>query len=212
MPVNSVNLEKISDSINLFNPLAELLIVSKKQSIEDIECLLKRGYKNFAENRVQEAISKFRNLKKEYQFTLQLIGPLQTNKALEALKTFDIIQSLDRIKLVDVIAKNIETSKEIKTKEFYIQINIGNEEQKSGIAVKLASQFYNYCLSKSLKISGLMCIPPNHENPEFYFKSMVEIKNSINPNLKLSMGMSNDYITALKYGSNLIRIGSLVFS
>lgn len=186
------------------------MVVTKKQSLEDIKKLYDLGYKKFGENRVQEAMTKFSNLDFN-DIDLNLIGPLQTNKVNEALTLFDTIQSIDREKLVDAIKKKINSKIKIKTKNYFIQINIGNENQKSGIKKKDAIDFFSFCINAGLNVIGLMCIPPLNENPEIYFREMVDIRNSINPNLKLSMGMSDDYECALKNKSNIIRIGSKIF-
>ena len=126
-----------------------------------------------------------------------------------ALNIFDVIQSLDRPKIVYEIVKFLPTMP--KTKEFYIQINIGKEPQKSGVMPESVQDFYDLCLENNLKIAGLMCIPPLNQPADDYFNKMLDIKNNINANLKLSMGMSNDYKLALDLGSNLIRVGSLLF-
>ena len=192
--------------------LTKLLIVSKNQSLDDVKTLIDKGYKIFGENKVQEAKKKFQELDNLFKINLHLIGPLQTNKVKEALHLFNTIQSVDREKLVDEISKFINKKDEIKTKSFYIQINIGSEDQKSGIDKSEFKDFYHYALAKDLNIEGLMCIPPNDTNANEYFREMNEIRKKINPNLKLSMGMSNDYQIALEHQSNLIRIGSLIFN
>ena len=192
--------------------LTKLLIVSKNQSLDDVKILIDKGYKIFGENKVQEAKKKFQELDNLFKINLHLIGPLQTNKVKEALHLFNTIQSVDREKLVDEISKFINKKDEIKTKSFYIQINIGSEDQKSGIDKSEFKDFYHYALAKNLNIEGLMCIPPNDTNANEYFREMNQIRKKINPNLKLSMGMSNDYQIALEHQSNLIRIGSLIFN
>lgn len=211
MSINFNNLSKIHSYLNDF-PTSDLLIVSKNQSQEDICQLIKKGYKTFGENRVQEAKKKYFNLFSQFKFNLHLIGPLQTNKVKEALTLFDTIQTIDRKKLIDEIIKASSKIKIVKTKNYYIQINIGSENQKSGIEKNLTKDFYEYMLSNNLNISGLMCIPPNTDDPSEFFQEMDEIRSSINPNLKLSMGMSDDYQFALKKNSNLIRIGSMIFN
>ena len=211
MTINFNNLSKINSYLNDF-PTSELLIVTKNQSQEDICQLIKKGYQTFGENRVQEAKHKYSNLFSQYNFNLHLIGPLQTNKVKEALTLFDTIQTIDRKKLVDEIIKVSSKLKIVKTKNYYIQINIGSENQKSGIEKNLTKDFYEYMISNNFNISGLMCIPPNTDDPSEFFREMNDIRSSINPNLKLSMGMSNDYKFALKKDSNLIRIGSMIFN
>ena len=210
MPINFQNLEIIESTLKNYDG-SDLLIVTKNQQTQDISDLLSKGYTIFGENRVQEAKSKYEQLRKEYNFKLHLIGPLQTNKVKIALKLFDVIQTIDRFTLVDAISKFIENQTSIKTSKFFIQVNIGNEFQKFGVPKENLIKLYEYCLKKNLSISGLMCIPPNTSNPNKYFEEMKNLKNDINPNLSLSMGMSNDYKIALDLNSNIIRIGSMIF-
>lgn len=210
MSINLEELKNINDLLNQ-NTQTDLLIVTKNRNISDINQLINLGYVNFGENRVQEAKSKFHSIKND-NLNLHLIGPLQTNKVKDALKTFNVIQSLDRIKLVDEILKFKDINDSIKTNRFFIQINIGEEDQKSGVAITDLNQFYNYCLSNKLNITGLMCIPPVDKDPVIFFKKMILLKNNLNKNLLLSMGMSNDYQEAIKCESNLVRIGSKIFT
>lgn len=186
------------------------MIVTKKQSQSDVIELIKKGFNLFGENKVQEMHKKFFSLKKIYNFKIHLIGPLQTNKVKLSLSIADGIQSIDRVKLVDEILKHLNNQS--VTKEFFIQINIGKEIQKSGILPDNVPSFYEYCLKKNLPISGLMCIPPNVYDPSDYFKDMIHIRDKLNKKLKLSMGMSNDYSYALNNQSNILRIGSLIFA
>ena len=211
MTINYHNLNKIIDVIKHYD-LANLLIVTKNQNLNDVQELISKGFKIFGENRVQEAKKKYLELIEIQKINLHLIGPLQTNKVKEALFLFDTIQSIDREKLVDEISKFIIKDTHIKTKSFYIQINIGAEPQKSGVDKSQCINFYNYALDKNLNIEGLMCIPPNTRKANEYFLEMNQIRKKINPNLKLSMGMSNDYEIALQHHSNLIRVGSLIFN
>ena len=211
MTVNYHNLNKILEVVKHYD-LANLLIVTKNQSLNDISELISKDFKIFGENRVQEAKGKYQELIKIKNINLHLIGPLQTNKVKDALSLFDTIQSIDREKLVDEISKFIFKDHFIKTKSFYIQINIGAEVQKSGIDKSQCMNFYKYALDRGLNIEGLMCIPPNTRSAKEYFLEMNEIRKKINPNLKLSMGMSNDYQVALENNSNLIRVGSLIFN
>ena len=211
MTVNYHNLNKIIEVVERYD-MANLLIVTKNQSLNDIYDLISKDFKIFGENRVQEAKSKYQELTETKKINLHLIGPLQTNKVKDALLLFDTIQSIDREKLVDEISKFIIKDNPIKTKSFYIQINIGAEVQKSGIDKSQCINFYKYALDKNLNIEGLMCIPPNTKSVKEYFLEMNEIRKKINPNLKLSMGMSNDYQIALDNNSNLIRVGSLIFN
>jgi len=209
LTVNNKNLNLIEQDLKNYN--ARLLIVSKNQNQQDIKLLHNMGYRYFAENRVQEAKVKYPPMNLQ-DLNLSLIGPLQTNKVSDALKIFDVIQSLDREKIVQEIIKQKSKLLITKTKSFFIQINIGEEEQKSGISIKYAKDFYHYCLSQNFNIVGLMCIPPNDLNPDFYFKKMVALKSDIQSKLLLSMGMSGDYKIALKNNSDIIRIGSMIFN
>ena len=208
MSINNKILEKIKNDISDKN--TKLLIVTKTRSQEDIKQLIKMGYSDFAENRVQEAQEKFIDILPNKDIKLNLIGPLQSNKVKQALKLFDTIQSVDREKIVNELANHLDSSS--RTKNFYIQINIGEEPQKSGVMPSDFETFYQYCINKKLKISGIMCIPPQNEDPRPFFEEMNKIKNSINEKLILSMGMSSDYKIALDHHTDEIRIGSLIFS
>ena len=208
MPINLKALNQIKIDIQDTN--IKLMIVTKTRSIEDISELIKLGYRNFAENRVQEAYKKFTNIKSDHKINLSLIGPLQSNKVKQALKLFDTIQSIDRNKIVDEINKNGAFI--TNEKKFYIQVNIGEEPQKSGVLPNNFNDLYQYCLSNHLEISGIMCIPPFDKDPRFFFDKMLKIKEKSNNNFVLSMGMSSDYKVALRYKTDEIRIGSLIFS
>lgn len=208
MPINLKALNQIKIDIKDTN--IKLMIVTKTRSIEDISELIKLGYRNFAENRVQEAYKKFTNIKSDHKINLSLIGPLQSNKVKQALKLFDTIQSIDRNKIVDEINKNGAFI--TNEKKFYIQVNIGEEPQKSGVLPNNFNDLYQYCLSNHLEISGIMCIPPFDKDPRFFFDKMLKIKEKSNNNFVLSMGMSSDYKIALDYHTDEIRIGSLIFS
>lgn len=211
MTINFDAILEIENNIKDISPLTELLIVTKNQEEIDIDKLIDKGYENFGENRVQDAYAKFsKKIINDKNIKLHLIGPLQTNKVKVALNLFDTIQTLDREKLVDEIVKEKKKNKTI-TNNFYIQINIGKEKQKNGIDESQIEKFYEYCLSSKLNIIGFMCIPPNDENTQSYFSRMILIRDQIKPSLKLSMGMSNDYLIALKFKTNLIRIGSKIF-
>lgn len=191
-------------------PMARIMAVTKNRPTEIIEQIISEGQRLFGENKLQEAEKKFTTLKEKYKdIELHLIGPLQSRKASNALKIFDVIQSIDREKLVKEIVKKRDVNS--ITKSFYIQLNIGAEEQKSGLKISLAKDFYYYCLDQKLSILGFMCIPPNDENPKKYFLEMIRIRNLINSDLLLSMGMSGDYEVALDNESDVIRIGSSLF-
>ena len=209
MEINYDELEKVKTNVGEY-PNASLLLVTKNRPQSLIKLLIENGHFLFGENRVQEAKEKFSNLD-ENNIELHLIGPLQTNKVKSALSIFDTIQSIDRPKLVKEISKQIDSSDKIKTKNYYIQVNIGEESQKAGTSINETRDFYQYAISENLEISGLMCIPPFEEKPNSYFKKMIELRDNINPKLKLSMGMSNDYEVALSYQSDLVRVGSRIF-
>ena len=213
MTINQSNLSLITTEIKKFEK-ADLLIVSKNQTQASIQALIDKGFFLFGENRIQEASIKFdEKLKDQYKnLKLHLIGPLQSNKTKLALQIFDTIQTIDRKKIIDTIVETQKKLNNIRTKNFFIQINIGREPQKSGIMPEQFSDIYDYAMSNNLSIKGIMCIPPNDDKPEHYFEEMQNIKNKVNSNLYLSMGMSKDYLTALKYGANLIRVGSKIFS
>ncbi len=168
--------------------------------------MIQHGHTHYGENKVQEAVEKWENLKNENNnLQLHLIGKLQTNKVKFAVKLFDYIHSLDSEKLAKKIA-----SFENKNLKLFIQVNIGNEEQKSGISVNQLIDFYDFCKDLKLNIVGLMCIPPIHDDSVKYFKKMLDLKQKHNFN-ELSMGMSSDYLDALQHGSTFLRIGSDIF-
>lgn len=204
--------KKIKSNISNLNPkkIVNIVAVSKTFSLEHIMPLVKYGHNHFGENRVQEAISKWSEQKKKNkELKLHLIGRLQSNKAKDAVKLFDYIHSLDSQKLADVLGKHqINLKKNLK---YFIQVNIGNEKQKSGIPVKDLDPFYNYCVRDvNLKIEGLMIIPPNDNNPSKYFEQLDELNKSLALQ-ELSMGMSSDYLDAVKNGATFVRIGSSIF-
>ena len=210
MTVNFKKLEEVYKTLENYKN-AKLLVVTKNRDQKDILELINKGNLLFGENRVQEAENKFQELKKKYpSISLHLIGPLQSNKTINALKLFNCIQSIDREKIVNSISPHTK-EKWCFTKSFYIQINIGYEEQKSGVYPEKAKDFYYFCLDKGLKVNGLMCIPPNTLDVDKYFLAMNDLRSNINKNLLLSMGMSNDYLNALSNKSDLIRLGSLLF-
>ena len=203
---------KIKLNIVSLNPTqnVNVIAVSKTFTIEHISPLLDNGHLHFGENKVQEAIAKWSEIKKNNEnLKLHMIGKLQSNKAKDAVKLFDYIHSLDSQKLADALAKHQNSLK--KNLNYFIQVNIGNEIQKSGITVGELDSFYNYCKNEiNLNILGLMVIPPNDNNPEKYFKSLNELNRSLALQ-DLSMGMSADYIEAIKHGATFIRVGSSIF-
>ena len=210
MTINHKNLSSIKDYLKSY-PNTKLLIVTKNQTQDDILELIEQGNKYFGENRIQEAKKKYSYLIENKNIKLHLIGPLQSNKTKIALKLFDSIQSIDRKSIVDQISKIIDKKEKIKTHEYFIQVNIGNEEQKSGVRIQDIDELYKYSLDKKLNIKGLMCLPPNVDDPSKFFYEMKKIRDSLNKSLLLSMGMSSDYHHALKYNSDIIRVGSAIF-
>jgi len=190
--------------------IVKIIAVSKTFSKEHTKPLIDHGHQHFGENKVQEAISKWSDIKKENEnLKLHMIGKLQSNKAKDAVKIFDYIHSLDNKKLADALTKHqLNLNKKLN---YFIQVNIANEIQKSGIPVGELDPFYNYCKNEiNLNILGLMVIPPNDNNPEKYFKSLSELNKSLALK-ELSMGMSADYLEAIKHGATFIRVGSSIF-
>ncbi len=189
---------------------AQIVAVSKTFPMNKILPLINHGHKHFGENKVQEAIEKWTFIKNDFtDIKLHLVGKLQTNKVKYVIPLFDYIHSLDNRKLAEKISTEQE-KKKIKPKIF-IQINIGNETQKSGIEIENLESFYSLCTKElGLNIIGLMCLPPNEENPSLYFSKMQELSNMIQTK-DLSMGMSNDYVEAVKFKSTFLRIGSKIF-
>ena len=206
------SLNKIKLNIESVKPVqnVNIIAVSKTFSLENIKPLIDHGHSHFGENKVQEAISKWSEIKKNNDnLKLHMIGKLQSNKAKDAVKLFDYIHSLDNQKLADALAKHQMSLK--KNLNYFIQVNIGNEMQKSGIPVGELDPFYNYCKNEvNLNILGLMVIPPNDNKSEKYFKSLNELNKSLALQ-DLSMGMSADYIEAVKHGATYIRVGSSIF-
>ena len=203
---------KIKSNIVSLKPTkpVNIIAVSKTFPIEHIQPLIAHGHIHYGENKVQEASVKWLEQKKHNQnLKLHMVGKLQSNKAKDALKIFDYIHSLDNQKLADSLAKHQKNMN--KNIEYFIQVNIGNETQKSGIPVNELDPFYNYCVNEiNLKIIGLMAIPPNDNNSEKYFKSLNELNKSLALE-NLSMGMSADYMGAIKNESTFVRIGSSIF-
>ena len=196
--------QKLQD--NSLTKVPNIIAVSKTFKLDHIIHLIQHGHTHYGENKVQEAVKKWENLKNENNnLQLHLIGKLQTNKVKFAVKLFDYIHSLDSEKLAKKIA-----SFENKNLKLFIQVNIGNEEQKSGISVNQLIDFHNFCKDLKLNIVGLMCIPPFHDDSVKYFKKMLDLKQKHNFN-ELSMGMSSDYLDALQHGSTFLRIGSDIF-
>jgi len=187
----------------------KIIAVSKTFKIDQIIHLINFGHLHYGENKVQEAVEKWSEIKTEKKnIKLHLIGRLQTNKVKMAIKIFDYIHSLDNRKLADKIS--LHQKENNLDRKIFIQVNIGNEDQKSGIPENELYDFYQYCKSIKLNILGLMCIPPFNENSSEYFIRMNDLNKKIGLT-ELSMGMSSDYINAVKYGSTFVRIGSDIF-
>ena len=206
-----INLLKIEEEINLKNNQdIKIIAVSKTFNEEKIFPLLEHGHLDFGENKVQEALSKWANLKEKYkEIKLHMIGKLQSNKVKHAVKIFDYIHSLDNIKLAEKIAN--EQKKINKNIKLLIQVNVGNEKQKNGIDSLDVKNFLKVCKDDlKLNVIGIMCIPPNDKKTNEYFSKMLKLKDELNLS-DLSMGMSNDYLNAVQHGSTMIRVGSKIF-
>ena len=205
------NYNYILNFIQSVSKETKLIVVTKNQEIEKINLLINSNHFHFGENRVQEACLKWRSLiHANSNLKLHLICKLQSNKAKDAFEIFHYIHTLDNEKLAQIFTKLESNS--LKKIKYFIQVNIGNEPQKSGISIENVSQFIKYCINDlNLNIIGLMCIPPADGDPAKYFISLAEIAKA--HNLKeLSMGMSNDYECAIKNGATFVRIGSKIFS
>ena len=211
-----MQLSKVKESIRKSELKAKILLdsvqliaVSKVQPNDKIESVLKEGHRCFGENRVQEALGKWPVFRNSYDnIELHLIGPLQTNKARQAFDTFNVIQTLDRVKL----AKSFASLAQEKgfCPSLFIQVNTGEEPQKAGIFPKELDLFVEECRSMDLPIEGLMCIPPVNEEPALHFSLLKKLQERNNIN-SLSMGMSSDFETAILFGATHVRVGSAIF-
>ena len=190
---------------NNYNP--EIIAVSKTFPMSNIMPLIESGHIHFGENKVQEALEKWSEVKNE-KIKLHFVGKLQTNKVKFALKIFDFIHSLDNLKLAKKISE--EQKKYINKPKIFIQVNIGNESQKSGVSIDNLNDFYKQCQNLDLNILGTMCLPPVNVDPRVFFSEMKKINLKLNLN-ELSMGMSSDYIEAIEFNSTYLRIGSNIF-
>jgi len=198
------NQEKTNNKNNI-----KIIAVSKTFEISHINPLIDYGHTDFGENKVQEAIEKWSDIKiKNQNLSLHLVGKLQSNKTKLALKIFDYIHSLDSEKLANKISE--EQKKLNKKPKLFIQVNIGNEDQKSGVNPNNLKSFYKYCLNKDLDVIGTMCLPPISEDPEKYFMRMNYLNKDLGLN-EISMGMSADYIPAIDNNATFIRVGSKIF-
>ena len=199
---NIINLDTTTKS-------PKIIAVSKTHTMSSILPLINHGHLDFGENKVQEAIDKWSDIKnKKNSIKLHLIGRLQTNKVKFALKIFDYIHSLDSEKLANKISD--EQIKQGKKPKIFIQVNIGNEDQKSGINKERLNDFYKFCKNLNLDIIGTMCIPPNNGNTEKFFFEMSKVNQELNFK-ELSMGMSGDYLEAIKNSATYVRVGSKIF-
>ena len=202
------NFDLVKEEISNFKN-ANIIAVSNTFPLGHILPLINHGHNHFGENKVQEAQEKWTSLKNDFpNLKLHLIGKLQTNKVKFAVKIFEYIHSLDSEKLAKKIAD--EQNKVNVKPKIFIQINLADESQKSGIMKKNLLEFYNFSKNLGLNIIGIMCIPPFDEDPSKYFSQMSSLNSSINLN-ELSMGMSSDYLKALEYNSTFLRIGSNIF-
>ena len=208
--INNLNLIKENLKLKVKDyDKTKIIAVSKTFPSEKIMPLIEYGHLDFGENKVQEAIDKWSDIKLNFpKIKLHLIGKLQTNKVKFAVKIFDYIHSVDSEKLAKKIAdEEIKINKKIK---IFIQVNIGNEQQKSGINKSQLQDFYLFCKKLNLNIVGLMCIPPIDQDTISFFKEMQTLTNDLKLT-ELSMGMSSDYIEAARYSSTFLRIGSGIF-
>ena len=207
---NLISVQNTLKSENIDFKKVNIIAVSKTFPISEINPLINHGQIHFGENKVQEAIEKWTDIKQSFKhIQLHMIGKLQSNKVKFVIPLFDYIHSLDNLKLAEKISsEQIKQNKKIK---LFIQINIGEEAQKNGIYTSNINEFYKNCVQDlGLDIIGLMCLPPNNENASSYFLKMKNL--IIDSDLKeLSMGMSNDYLQALNFNSTYLRIGSKIF-
>ena len=206
---NLIYIEELIKSKANHDKLTKIIAVSKTFPIEKVSPLIEHGHLHYGENKVQEALEKWTDIKNEnHNIQLHLIGRLQTNKVKFALRIFDYIHSLDSEKLANKIAD--EQQKHKKKPKIFIQVNVGNEDQKSGIDKRNLNDFYIFCKKLNLDIIGTMCIPPNDGNTEKYFSEMSDLNKKLNLK-ELSMGMSEDYLEAIRYNATYVRVGSKIF-
>ena len=201
-----LNIVKLNESVKL----PKIIAVSKTHPMTSIQPLINHGHLDFGENKVQEAFIKWHDIKqKTNNLNLHMIGRLQTNKVKQAISLFDFIHSVDNFKLAEKIAN--EQVKQDKKIKLFIQINIGEEAQKSGVEISNLEKFYKSCIHDlGLDVIGLMCLPPNNWDTSQYFLKMKNLQTKFGLK-ELSMGMSNDYLEALKFNSSYLRIGSKIF-
>ena len=206
---NLIYIEELIKSKVNHDKLPKIIAVSKTFPIENVLPLIEHGHLHYGENKVQEAIDKWSDIRlKDSDIKLHLIGRLQTNKVKFALRLFDYIHSLDSERLAIKISE--EQIRQEKKPKIFIQVNIGNEDQKSGINKDNLVDFYKFCKNLNLDIVGTMCIPPNDGNVEKYFSDMDKTNQELNFK-ELSMGMSGDYLEAIRYNATYVRVGSKIF-
>ena len=205
------NFIQVRDKIKSISTFSKLIVVSKNQNSEDILKLIANGQLHFGENKVQETLKKWPEiLQHNKNIKLHFIGNLQSNKAKEAFQLFDYIHSLDNEKLAKIFSDLEESSN--KKINYFIQVNIGEEIQKSGIIISSVNDFVKHCINDlKLNIVGLMCLPPANKDPEPFFKKLKTLTDD-NKLAEISMGMSNDYLKAIDCGSTYLRIGSAIFN
>jgi len=204
------NYHNIKNTINSLSKNANLIVVTKNFNMDKIDPIIKAGHINFGENKVQEATYKWTDiLKNNKHINLHLLGNLQSNKVPEAVNIFNYIHSLGSEKLANKLIQ--EENKKNKKLKYFIQINLGDEAQKSGIGVKDSADFIDFCKNQlKLNILGLMCIPPADKDPNLYFSNLKKLATAANLS-DLSMGMTHDYVDAIRNGSTYIRIGTGIF-
>ena len=208
--VNLIAIENLLKKKTDNNNIPKIIAVSKTFPLLDIIPLIKYGHIDFGENKIQEAIEKWSPIKNEFpSVKIHMIGKLQTNKVKFLFPIFDYLHSLDNLKLANKIAE--QEDKNGKKLKIFIQVNIGNENQKNGVDLNYLEEFYTICVHElKLNIIGLMCLPPNDKNTNNYFSNMQKLNQKLGLK-ELSLGMSNDYLNAINYGSTFVRIGSKIF-
>jgi len=208
--VNLIAIENLLKKKTDSNSIPKIIAVSKTFPLLDIIPLIKYGHIDFGENKIQEALEKWSTIKNEFpSVKLHMIGKLQTNKVKFLFPIFDYLHSLDNLKLANKIAE--QEDKNGKKLKIFIQVNIGNENQKNGVDLNYLEEFYSTCVEElKLNIIGLMCLPPNDKNTNNYFSNMQKLNQKLGLK-ELSLGMSNDYLNAINYGSTFVRIGSKIF-
>ena len=208
--VNLIAIENLLKKKTDSNSIPKIIAVSKTFPLLDIIPLIKYGHIDFGENKIQEALEKWSSIKNEFPAVkIHMIGKLQTNKVKFLFPLFDYLHSLDNLKLANKIAE--QEDKNGKKLKIFIQVNIGNENQKNGVDLDNLEEFYSICAQElKLNIIGLMCLPPNDKNTNNYFSNMQKLNKKLGLK-ELSLGMSNDYLNAINYGSTFVRIGSKIF-